>query len=203
MSLGHDEYWSVQKRDAVEGARDRGVNLMFLGPNAVYWRIRLEPSTLGPNRLEVNYRTARDDPLFGKDDAQVTTLLAFPASDAAPREHAHRHGVLLAPERSNDGVVVRRVVVGVRGNRVKNGEPHPGSHQTRSRPRRHHASRRRATSRSFCILRCRVSASEESGSPALLRHDVLQRTERCRCVRDRGAVAMQDLRRMPERAPRN
>ncbi|MCU1465192.1 MAG: hypothetical protein JWM72_1120 [Actinomycetia bacterium] len=78
ISGGHDEYWSVAKRNAVEAARDHGVNIMFLGPNAVYWRIRLEPSRLGANRLEVNYRIARDDPMFGKDDAQVTTLWRSP-----------------------------------------------------------------------------------------------------------------------------
>jgi hypothetical protein len=78
ISGGHDEYWSLAKRNAVESARDHGVNLAFLGPNAVYWRIRLEPTRLGANRLEVNYRVARDDPMFGKDDAQVTTLWRSP-----------------------------------------------------------------------------------------------------------------------------
>src|SRR6202030_493160 len=28
VSAGHDEYWSVAKRDAVEKARDHGLNLM-------------------------------------------------------------------------------------------------------------------------------------------------------------------------------
>jgi hypothetical protein len=74
ISPGHDEYWSVAKRDAVENARDHGVNLMFLGPNPAYWRIRLAPSRLGARRLEVNYRVARDDPLYGKDDRHVTRL---------------------------------------------------------------------------------------------------------------------------------
>jgi hypothetical protein len=73
VSLGHDEYWSPQMRAGVEAARDHGVNVMFLGANAVFRRIRLEPSTLGPDRLEVNYRVARADPLFGIDNTQVTT----------------------------------------------------------------------------------------------------------------------------------
>jgi hypothetical protein len=38
------------------------VNLMFLGANAGFRRIRLEPSEHGPHRLEVNYRNAREDP---------------------------------------------------------------------------------------------------------------------------------------------
>ncbi|MDA0632078.1 hypothetical protein OUY22_01515 [Nonomuraea sp. MCN248] len=41
VSLGHDEYWSPQMREAVTRARDAGANLAFLGANAVYWRIGL------------------------------------------------------------------------------------------------------------------------------------------------------------------
>lgn len=40
ISLGHDEYWTPQQRDAVTKARDAGVNVAFLGANACYRRIR-------------------------------------------------------------------------------------------------------------------------------------------------------------------
>ena len=63
FSLGHDEYWSVQMRDGVEAARDHGVNLAFLGANAAYRQIRLEPSSLGPNRHQVCYKDATEDPI--------------------------------------------------------------------------------------------------------------------------------------------
>ncbi|MHB8465438.1 MAG: N,N-dimethylformamidase beta subunit family domain-containing protein [Acidimicrobiales bacterium] len=72
VSLGHDEYWSTAMRDGVSAARDRGVNLLFLGANAVYRHIRLDPSPLGANRHEVNYRVAGNDPLHGVNDAEVT-----------------------------------------------------------------------------------------------------------------------------------
>jgi N,N-dimethylformamidase beta subunit-like protein len=72
VSLGHDEYWSPQMRAGVEAARDHGVNLMFLGANAVFRRIRLQSSALGAARVEVNYRVARDDPLYGLDNGKVT-----------------------------------------------------------------------------------------------------------------------------------
>ena len=36
ISLGHDEYWSSAMRQGVETARDHGVNLLFLGANAIY-----------------------------------------------------------------------------------------------------------------------------------------------------------------------
>jgi len=72
VSLGHDEYWSTAMRDGVTAARDAGVNLVFLGANAVYRHIRLEPSPLGADRREVNYRVAAADPLYHVDDAEVT-----------------------------------------------------------------------------------------------------------------------------------
>ena len=70
---GHDEYYTVEMRQALERARDAGVNLGFFGANNIYRRIRLEPSNLGPNRRQVNYRDASRDPLNGKDPARVTT----------------------------------------------------------------------------------------------------------------------------------
>ena len=61
----------------VEAARDRGANLIFMGANASFRRVRLEPSTIGAKRHEVNYRVASDDPLYGKDNAEVTTVGAI------------------------------------------------------------------------------------------------------------------------------
>ncbi|HET9127891.1 MAG TPA: N,N-dimethylformamidase beta subunit family domain-containing protein [Propionibacteriaceae bacterium] len=63
ISMGHDEYWSLAMRKAVTAARDAGTNLAFLGANAVYRRIRLEPSSLGKYRIEVNYKVASEDPM--------------------------------------------------------------------------------------------------------------------------------------------
>ena len=45
MSVGHDEYWSQGRRDAVTAARDAGVNLAFFSGNEVYWKTRWEAST--------------------------------------------------------------------------------------------------------------------------------------------------------------
>ncbi len=57
LSVGHDEYWSKEKRDAVEAARAAGVNLGFFSANSVYWRVRFEPSSSGvPNRVMVCYK---------------------------------------------------------------------------------------------------------------------------------------------------
>lgn len=72
ISLGHDEYWSPAMRDQVTAARDRGMNLAFLGANAVFRRIRMAPSPVGPDRVEIDYKEPHRDPLYGKDNAQVT-----------------------------------------------------------------------------------------------------------------------------------
>jgi hypothetical protein len=73
ISLGHDEYWSSAMRDGAQAARDHGVNLAFLGANAIYRHIRFEASPLGADRRQIDYKSAREDPLFGRDNAEVTS----------------------------------------------------------------------------------------------------------------------------------
>ncbi|MEE1941723.1 N,N-dimethylformamidase beta subunit family domain-containing protein [Streptomyces sp. TRM 70361] len=49
---GHDEYWSVPMRRAVEKARDSGTSLVFLSANTMYWQVELRASASGvPDRL--------------------------------------------------------------------------------------------------------------------------------------------------------
>jgi hypothetical protein len=59
LSLGHDEYWSAEMRQAVTAARDAGVHLAFFSSNVSYWRIRLEPDPWEgtADRVEVTYKT--------------------------------------------------------------------------------------------------------------------------------------------------
>lgn len=73
ISLGHDEYWSLTMRDAVERARDSGIGLAFLGANPAYWNIRLEADSHGrADRTVVCYKDAGLDPLYGRNNADVT-----------------------------------------------------------------------------------------------------------------------------------
>nr|NLI50066.1 hypothetical protein [Propionibacterium sp.] len=67
VSEGHDEYWPVSLRDAVEAARDAGANLAFLGANALYWRVRLEEGPLGPGRTMVGFKDSGQDPVQGPE----------------------------------------------------------------------------------------------------------------------------------------
>jgi hypothetical protein len=73
ISLGHDEYWSPAERSTVTAARDAGMNVAFLGANAMFRRTRLEPTALGPDRLVICYKSSyHQDPMFGKDNTLVT-----------------------------------------------------------------------------------------------------------------------------------
>lgn len=81
LSPGHDEYWSPPQRATVTAARDAGMNIAFLGANAVFRRTRLESTRVGPRRLIVCYKTAYlRDPMYGKNNALVTSDWREPPS---------------------------------------------------------------------------------------------------------------------------
>ena len=83
VSMGHDEYWTPGERASVSAARDAGVNLAFLGANAVFRRTRLSATAVGDARLVTCYKTDyRADPLYGRDAALVTAdFRAGPGAD--------------------------------------------------------------------------------------------------------------------------
>lgn len=65
LSLGHDECWSYLERQAAQAAEEKGVNMIFFGASAVLRHVRMQPSPLGPDREEVDYRDSAADPLDG------------------------------------------------------------------------------------------------------------------------------------------
>jgi hypothetical protein len=72
--LGHDEYWSPPERASVTAARNAGMNIAFMGANAMFRRTRLASSPLGANRLVICYKTSyMDDPMYGVNNALVTS----------------------------------------------------------------------------------------------------------------------------------
>jgi hypothetical protein len=74
VSMGHDEYWTPAERANVTAARNRGVNLAFLGANAMFRRTRLRSSPLGEARQVVCYKSDyQRDPLYGVHDTLVTS----------------------------------------------------------------------------------------------------------------------------------
>ena len=74
ISGGHDEYWTLEERQSVLKARDAGTNLLFLGANVEYWRVRLNDSTLGINRRMEIYKSRYEDPNKGELTIQFRTL---------------------------------------------------------------------------------------------------------------------------------
>jgi hypothetical protein len=72
FSLGHDEYWSRSMRDAADTFNAAGVNLAFLGANACYRQIRLQSTAVGPNRLQVCYKDAGEDPIAAEEPGLTT-----------------------------------------------------------------------------------------------------------------------------------
>ncbi len=92
VTSGHDEYWSVNERDAVQVARDAGLSLAFFSGNTAYRRIRLESSSAGaPRRIVTCYKSASLDP---HDNAPDTT--ANYADSPYPRPENELVGVLWA-----------------------------------------------------------------------------------------------------------
>ncbi len=69
LTVGHDEYWSLNMRSAVEQALAKKVNLGFFSGNTCYWRVRFENSSTGqPNRVMVCYKDA-----YAQDPVAPTT----------------------------------------------------------------------------------------------------------------------------------
>ncbi len=92
VSLGHDEYWSMQMRTGATEALAKGVNFAFLGANACYRQIRLEASPLGPNRRVICYKDAAADPIVRTDPA-LATGFAW-ATDPVPWYESELIGVM-------------------------------------------------------------------------------------------------------------
>lgn len=74
VTLGHDEYWDNAQAARLTALRDAGTNLLFLGANTYWWRIRYTPDRRG---FEV-WKSASEDPV--KTSGQQT--VNFPRAEA-------------------------------------------------------------------------------------------------------------------------
>lgn len=83
ISGSHDEYWTSGMRDAAQSARDAGTSLIFLGGNAVYWRVRLatSPVTGASDRTVICYKTIESG---GPDPVSPTSTWRDPAGPNSP-----------------------------------------------------------------------------------------------------------------------
>jgi hypothetical protein len=73
LSTGHDETWTYNERQGAETALKHGINLAFFSAAAVVRHARLQPSALGPDRQEVDYRDSSEDPLNGSGNPMEVT----------------------------------------------------------------------------------------------------------------------------------
>jgi hypothetical protein len=82
LSVGHDEYWSLDERNNVQKARDNGINLAFFSANTAYWQVQFDPSSSGQaNRVITIYKdisgigtAASIDPIAQTNPVAATTL---------------------------------------------------------------------------------------------------------------------------------
>jgi hypothetical protein len=130
LSVGHDEYWSLDMRNSVEKARDNGTNLAFFSANSAYWRVRYEPSTTGQaNRVLAIYKDDWNlDPIAQQDNSQATTR--FRSTQVNRPENALL-GVMYVGQTSNvtggfDFVVSNAADPYYAGTGLKNGDKIPG-----------------------------------------------------------------------------
>ena len=68
LSVGHDEYWSKEMRDNIEGRIASGGEVGFFGGNTCWWQIRFSDEL---DRV-ICYKDKFLDPLYGVDDDRVT-----------------------------------------------------------------------------------------------------------------------------------
>ncbi len=81
VSAGHDEYWTVPYHNAMRSLRDAGGNLLFMGANGCYWRVRAEPTDDTAAGRIVCYKSASLDPV---KNSPSTTARWRDSPDADP-----------------------------------------------------------------------------------------------------------------------
>ncbi len=78
LSVGHDEYWTLDMRFNVEYERNTGRHLGFLGANTAYWQIRLEKGSDGKaNRTMTCYKDQALDPFSLSPSTAIQTTVRF------------------------------------------------------------------------------------------------------------------------------
>lgn len=83
-SVGHDEYWTWEERDAVENFTEAGGNALFFSGNVAIWQVRFEKN----GTRMVGYKSnAEKDPVFGTPRQSRTTGLFSDPRIGRPENH--------------------------------------------------------------------------------------------------------------------
>ena len=75
LSVGHNEYWSMQMRQNIQNALSNGLNLGFFSANTMYYQVRFEASSTGTaDRTMVCYKNdaPSNDPLYNSNPQLAT-----------------------------------------------------------------------------------------------------------------------------------
>ena len=91
---GHDEYWSLRQRNALQMAVAHQVSLAVFGGDTGVWQVRYEASGSVPDAVEVCYREAALDPMYGKNNKVVTTHWQDPPVNRPPSALLGEGGVI-------------------------------------------------------------------------------------------------------------
>ncbi|HUF97955.1 MAG TPA: N,N-dimethylformamidase beta subunit family domain-containing protein [Ilumatobacter sp.] len=79
VSVGHDEYWSADQREAVEAFVADGGNVASLSGNTMFWQVRPEPAAHGGTTMVCHkYSAHRTDPLAATNPTAMTGMWADP-----------------------------------------------------------------------------------------------------------------------------
>jgi N,N-dimethylformamidase beta subunit-like, C-terminal len=103
---GHGEYWTKAERDAIQGARDAGRNLIFAGADMGFWQVRYE----GDRHTLVGYKDPGDpypDPTqrtiqarkLGRPECQIVGV-QYAAESPAQLPNGGRYTVVADPRTS-------------------------------------------------------------------------------------------------------
>ena len=71
LGVGHDEYWSVEQRDAIERYVEGGGNYASFSGNTMFWQVRLDGSRQGFECYK--YRAHVDDPVVAAGRPELMT----------------------------------------------------------------------------------------------------------------------------------
>lgn len=77
LSVGHDEYWTWEERDAVEAFVDAGGSASFFSGNTSFWQVRFERA--GCAMAGYKFTAPSDDPVLGTArQSRLTSLWSDP-----------------------------------------------------------------------------------------------------------------------------
>jgi hypothetical protein len=80
LSVGHDEYWTWEERDAVEAFVDAGGQAAFFSGNTSFWQVRYERG--GRAMAGYKFTAPTDDPVLGTDrQRRLTSIWSDPLID--------------------------------------------------------------------------------------------------------------------------